>query len=263
MPARQVDFVMRNNGKNRKKSARSYKIFITFVLLLLGVPVIWKNDRCAQQTDRETSIFAQTEMETVQASDASGDCMEDTKQKKVALTFDDGPHPTYTKELLDGLKKRGVKATFFVVGEQVESCPKIIRRMYRQGHLIGNHTYHHVQLNVMSEEQACSEVLDTNAAIREITGEEPMYLRPPYGEWEKTLEGTVNMIPVLWDVDSLDWTTDNVDEIVQRVLNEVEDGDVILMHDYYESSVRAALTIVDALQTQGYEFVTVNELIVQ
>jgi peptidoglycan/xylan/chitin deacetylase (PgdA/CDA1 family) len=254
---------MENDGKNRKNSAQSYKIFITFVLLLLGVVFIWHNDKCTQYTDKETSIFAQTPIETVHASDASGDSMEDTKSKKVALTFDDGPHPVYTKELLDGLKERGVKATFFVVGEQVESCPKMIRRMYRQGHLIGNHTYHHVQLNVLSEEQACSEVVDTNAAICEITGEEPVYMRPPYGEWKKTLEESVNMIPILWDVDSLDWTTDNVDEIVQRVLNEVEDGDIILMHDYYASSVRAALTIVDALQTQGYEFVTVDELTVQ
>lgn len=183
------------------------------------------------------------------------------EHKKVALSFDDGPHPTYTEQLLDGLKKRGVKATFFVTGEHAALHPDIIRRMSEEGHLIGNHTYTHIQLNASNRERFKEELIQTNEVIAEITGEEVLYVRPPYGSWDKTLEDELNMFPVLWTVDPLDWCSSNASCIVRSVVGDVEENDIILMHDYYDTSVTAALEIVDELLAEGYTFVTVEEIL--
>lgn len=183
--------------------------------------------------------------------------------KRVALTFDDGPHPVYTVELLDGLAERGVCATFFVIGENIPGNEEIIRRMDMEGHLIGNHTYDHVKISDLSVEEACGQVEKTSALIHEITGKDTEYVRPPFGSWRKDLECSFEMFPVLWDVDPLDWTTKNTSDVVRRVLEAVGPDDIILLHDCYKSSVEAALQIVDALSEQGYEFVTVDELILE
>lgn len=179
----------------------------------------------------------------------------------VALTFDDGPSSRYTPELLDGLKERGVKASFFLVGKNIEENSDLIRRMEAEGHLIGNHTYNHVQLDKISDASAREEILKTNNAIYEATGRYPQYMRPPYGAWKKNMEICVEMLPVFWTIDTLDWKTQNVQAVCQVVEKEIEDGAIILMHDEYETTVNAALKIVDEYREKGYEFVTVDRLI--
>ncbi len=181
--------------------------------------------------------------------------------KKVALTFDDGPHYAYTKMLLDGLKEREVRATFFVTGEHAALHPDLVKRMYTEGHLIGNHTYSHMQLRQDNREAYKEELILTNEVIMEITGEEVVFVRPPYGSWDKSFEEELSMIPVLWTVDPLDWCSECVECIVRDVVRETEDGDIILMHDYFETSVTAALKIVDELIAEGFSFVTAEELI--
>ena len=180
---------------------------------------------------------------------------------KIALTFDDGPSAAWTPALLDGLKERGVKATFFLIGENADKNPEIVKRMAEEGHLIGNHTYHHVELTKVSEKEARLELADTSAAIVRITGKEPEYMRPPFGAWQRKLEQEIRMLPVLWTIDPLDWTTENQDEIVNKVVTEAEENDIILLHDCYKSSVEAGLRIVDILQEEGFVFVTVDELL--
>lgn len=180
---------------------------------------------------------------------------------RIALTFDDGPSPAWTPVLLDGLKERGVKATFFLIGENAEKNPEIVKRMKEEGHLIGNHTYHHVELTKVSENEARAELADTSAVIASITGKEPEYMRPPFGAWQRKLEQEIQMLPVLWTIDPLDWTTENQDEIVNKVVTEAEENDIILLHDCYKSSVEAGLRIVDILQEEGFVFVTVDELL--
>lgn len=182
---------------------------------------------------------------------------------KIALTFDDGPSPHCTGRLLDGLKKRGVKATFFLIGMYAEDNPDLVKRLYDEGHLIGNHTYHHVDITKKSDEEARKEIADTDKAISAITGEHVEYMRPPFGVWQKNLELEMDVMPVMWSVDPLDWTTENTDEIVNRVVTETEENDIILLHDCYDSSVDAALRIVDILEKKGFEFVTVDELIIE
>ena len=181
--------------------------------------------------------------------------------RKIAITFDDGPHPSYTAQLLDGLKERGIHATFFVTGEHAEANPEIIKRMQEEGHLIGNHTYSHIQLTEKNREIFREELIRTNEIIEEITGEEVQYVRPPYGSWDKSFEKELNMFPVLWNVDPLDWCSKNVACITKKIVSKAEENDIILMHDYYETSVTAALRAIDELMEEGYTFVTVEEIL--
>ncbi len=181
--------------------------------------------------------------------------------KKIALTFDDGPHPYYTEQLLDGLKERGVVATFFVTGEHATLHPDVIQRIHDDGHLIGNHTYSHMQLQKNNREKFKEELLATSQVIEDIIEEEVVYVRPPYGTWDKAFEKELNMIPVLWTVDPLDWCSDNVAGITQKVVGVAKENDIILMHDYYDTTVTAALRIVDELLEEGYHFVTVEEIL--
>lgn len=184
------------------------------------------------------------------------------EKPSIAITFDDGPSGRYTGRLLDGLKERNVKASFFLIGENAKENPELVERIYKEGHLIGNHTYSHVQMTHLSEEAAVREIERTDQVISAITGEHVAYMRPPFGAWQRELEVRMEVLPVLWSVDPLDWTTENVDEIVSKVVTEVEEGDIILLHDCYASSVEAALRIVDILQKEGYEFVTVDRLLI-
>lgn len=185
----------------------------------------------------------------------------DGTAKKVAITFDDGPNPDYTEGLLTGLKERGVCATFFLLGKEVEKYPDIVADIYQNGHLIGTHSYEHVNLKNLCDEAAIEQVDKTNQAIHEITGEYPEYIRPPFGSWKCNLDYETKMIEVLWDIDPLDWKTSNSDVIARRVIEEVEEDDIILLHDASESSVNAAFKIIDALQEEGYRFVTVEEIL--
>ena len=181
--------------------------------------------------------------------------------KKIAITFDDGPHPSYTEQLLDGLKERGVPATFFVTGEHAELHPDIIKRMQQEGHLIGNHTYSHIQLTKKNREKFKQELIKTNEILKEIIGEDVQYVRPPYGSWDKSFEKELNMFPVLWTIDPLDWCSSNVSCIVDKIVGKAKEDSIILMHDYYDTSVTAALQAIDELLEEGYTFVTVEEIL--
>ena len=183
---------------------------------------------------------------------------------KVALTFDDGPSSEYTPLLLDGLRERNVKASFFVIGSNIEKegGEEIIRRIYEEGHLIGNHTWHHVDLSHLSTEDAWKELEMTDSLIKAVTGEETALVRPPFGEFPRSMEEP-DKLYVKWTVDSRDWVTKDTQEIVRKVVTDTEENDIILMHDCYETSVEAALQIIDTLSERGYEFVTVDRLLLE
>ena len=183
-----------------------------------------------------------------------------TELPQIAITFDDGPS-VCTPALLDGLKERGVKATFFLVGENVETYPDIVKRIYEEGHLIGNHTYHHVQLTKIKEEEALKELEETNRLIEKITGNPVEYVRPPFGEFPKGLSAKISMIPVMWTVDPLDWSVKDTEKIVSKVVTQAKENDMILLHDCYGTSVEAALQIIDRLKEKGFEFVTADRLL--
>mgnify|MGYP004599018901 CR=1 FL=1 len=185
------------------------------------------------------------------------------EKKKVALTFDDGPNPDHTETLLSGLKERQVKATFFLLGAECEKFPDIVKEIDEDGHLIGVHSYEHVNLANLTDAAAMEQVNKTNQILYELTGKYAEYIRPPYGCWKCNLDYETKMIEVLWDVDPLDWKTDNSDVIAKRVIDKVGENDIILLHDASDSSVNAAFKIIDALKQEGYTFVTVEELMLE
>ena len=184
-----------------------------------------------------------------------------TEKKRIALTFDDGPHPIYTPQMLELLKEEQVPATFFLLGENVELYGDVVKEIAKEGHLIGNHTYHHVQVTSLSLEEACKEIQETSDLIEELTGTGTEYVRPPFGTWNEELEERLNLIPVMWSIDTKDWTTQNVDWIVRETVKHAEDHDIILMHDSYQSTVDAVKRIIEQLEAEGFEFVTVDEII--
>lgn len=182
------------------------------------------------------------------------------ESKKVAITFDDGPSTVYTEILLDGLKERGVKATFFLTGREIQYSEDVVKRMSEEGHIIGNHTYSHVDLKRTDYNTAKQEIEKTNECIKKVTGKAPRYIRPPYGDWDDRLLIETDMSIVLWSVDPEDWKDQNASIVAKRVIENTKPGDIILLHDIFKTSVEAALIIVDELQEKGYEFVTIDKL---
>lgn len=180
--------------------------------------------------------------------------------KYVALTFDDGPRAETTEVLLRGLQERGARATFFVLGSLAEWNGELLQRMAAQGHQIGQHTYSHVVLAQQTASSVQRELRQTETLLEELLGEGDYWLRPPYGLIEPEQYALCSTPLITWSVDTEDWKSRDCDTIVQRTLSCVQSGDIILMHDIYDTSVQAALEIVDRLQRQGYEFVTVREL---
>lgn len=239
--------------------------FVLFVMMIcLGVYFQKQESAAGIQTAKPQTLNQEAARQaSEQAADAQLVRKAADLPKQVALTFDDGPHPAYTKILLDGLRERGVKATFFVVGECIPGNEEIVRQMEEDGHIIGNHTYDHVDISSLSREDACTQLQKTSNLVEEITGKPTAYVRAPFGKWNDGLDTCVSMIQVRWTVDPLDWTTNNQAQIVNRVVTEADDNDIILLHDYYESSVNAALEIVDILKKEGFEFVTVEQLLLE
>ncbi len=179
---------------------------------------------------------------------------------KVAITFDDGPSTVYTEILLDGLKERGVRATFFLTGREIQYSKNVVKRMSDEGHIVGNHTYSHIDLKRTDYAKAKEEIEKTNECIKKVTGKTPKYIRPPYGNWDDRLLEETDMSIVLWSVDPEDWKDQNAEIVARRVIKSTKPGDVILLHDIFKTSVEAALIIVDELQNEGYEFVTIDKI---
>jgi len=178
----------------------------------------------------------------------------------VALTFDDGPRDATTSVLLDGLAQRGVHATFFVIGENVEGNELLLQRMEGEGHQIGLHTYHHKVLAELNASDFYAEVDSLRATLTALLGRESFMLRPPYGMMNAATQARAAAPIVLWSVDPEDWSDRDTDRQVEVILDQVRDGDIILLHDIYPASVDTALRVVDTLMAQGYHFVTVEEL---
>ena len=170
---------------------------------------------------------------------------------EIALTFDDGPHPVYTKKAAGRSAKTRRKGNLFLIGENIEGNEELVKQMAEDGHLIGNHTWSHADITKMSDKQACEEITKTSELVRSIVGYDTEYIRPPFGAWNKTWSVVLRMFPVLWTIDPLDWKTENADQIVEKVMSEAKENAIILLHDRYEASVEAALRIVDLLKGAG------------
>lgn len=180
--------------------------------------------------------------------------------KLIALTFDDGPC-SYTSGLLDGLAERGVKVTFFILGQSANTYSDTIRRAYREGHQIAQHTYDHVVLSTKDNDEIARQLTTTDNTLNNILGKDFTYvLRPPYGDYNSRVLEQIGRPAVNWSIDPVDWRDRNSDTVCNRIVGSAFDGAVILCHDIHATTIPGALRAIDILQDQGYEFVTVNEL---
>ena len=184
--------------------------------------------------------------------------------KRIALTFDDGPHPRYTPQILAVLEEYGIKATFFVIGVNVKNYYESYKNIIDSGCEIGNHTYSHVNLNLVDGDEIRDEILMCDDAIAQ--KEDHKILRPPQGacnEEVKKIAVDLNYDLVFWTIDTMDWAHTGTKEIIDTVLSNASDGDIILMHDYVSGNSHACealRVIIPELQARGFEFVTVSEL---
>jgi peptidoglycan-N-acetylglucosamine deacetylase len=183
----------------------------------------------------------------------------------IAMTFDDGPSATLTPKLLDLLAARHIKATFFVIGENVAEHPEIVARAAREGHEIGNHSWSHPNFAKMSDERVRQQLWRTDTAIQSATGTRPTLMRPPYGSItareKRWIHDELGYDIILWDVDPYDWKRPGPVVVRNRILKETHPGSIVLSHDIHPGTIEAMPSTLDALVAKGFKFVTVSELI--
>src|SRR5437879_11290752 len=183
----------------------------------------------------------------------------------IAMTFDDGPSATLTPKLLDILAAHQIKATFFVIGENVAEHPEIVARAAREGHEIGNHSWSHPNFGKMSDDGVRSQLQRTDDAIKSATGARPTLLRPPYGSITAREKRWINdqfgYQIILWDVDPYDWKRPGPSVVRNRILKETQPGSIVLSHDIHPGTIEAMPSTFDALEAKGFRFVTVSALI--
>lgn len=194
-------------------------------------------------------------------------CKNTANGKKIALTFDDGPHPRYTEKILKILENYGITATFFVIGTNAVSYPEALQKIIDSGCEIGNHTNSHGKISAQKEEDIKKEILLCETVLLSATGIRPTLFRPPEGritEGVKQAASSLRYDVILWSIDTLDWAMNSVENIEKMVCEQVRGGDIILMHDYVSGgniTCEALQRIIPKLLDEGYEFVTVSELI--
>ncbi len=181
-------------------------------------------------------------------------------EKAIALTFDDGPSD-YTEELLDGLDEYGARVSFFVIGSKAEKNPEIVKRAYDEGHLVGNHTYSHIDFYKSSLTEIEEDIAKGEEVIKGIIGKKPLFLRAPYGNVNFIQLKQLDCFFIHWSSSTYDWFREEEEYIYKRIMKEAKDGAIILMHDTREVTVKAVLRAIPELQEQGYELVRVDELL--
>ena len=185
---------------------------------------------------------------------------DETKQRPmIALTFDDGPGE-YTEELINCLVENNAKATFFMLGQNVEAYPEIAKKLLDAGMELGNHSYSHPDLVTIGAEAAAQQVSNTDAALKAATGFEATVMRPPGGSFNDSVKAAINHPLIIWSIDTRDWATKSEDQTYQVVMDNAQDGSVVLMHDIHEWSVKAAIRMIPDLIAKGFKLVTVSEL---
>jgi peptidoglycan/xylan/chitin deacetylase (PgdA/CDA1 family) len=184
--------------------------------------------------------------------------------KAVALTFDDGPHQMLTPKLLDILKEKNAKATFYVMGIKTQLHPDIVSRAHKEGHEVANHVWDHPVLSKLKYEEVQSQLSKTTLEIEKAMGDVPKTMRPPYGNTNPRLNNYItqasNLTVVIWSLDTLDWKRPAPEEITKKVAETIKAGDIILCHDIHPSTIAAMPGLIDAVRAKGFELLTVSQL---
>ena len=183
------------------------------------------------------------------------------KRRAVALTFDDGPHGEYTSQILGILDERQVKATFFLLGDNVPKHPDIVKDIQKRKHEIGSHTNSHQELTKINKKELEKDIKTSDERIEKVTGEKPKYVRPPYGAANKQVAEMIDRPLIEWSVDTQDWVSKDKHNIIERVKSGVYPGSIILMHDIHPATIDALPEIITYLKDQHYEMVTISELL--
>ena len=196
------------------------------------------------------------------------------KENLVALTFDDGPHPEFTKKLLDLFKERGIKATFFVTGEKIEKYRDIVKRMIAEGHELGNHSYSHKNLIFKKKNMIIEEIERTDKLLRELGVRSDIHFRPPFGRLSFTaftVLTSLNKKVIMWNVPTKDYKESDPKVILKKIYKRIKPGSIIVLHDSgvertgkkidRQATIIAVKQLIEELPKKGYEFRTVSELI--
>ena len=215
------------------------------------------------ESEENSSENTSSESATVEDENYIVQPSENTGEKLVAITFDDGP-TNNTDRVLEMLERYNAKATFFLIGVNISAKQQQVTNIYNAGHQIGNHTYNHSNLVKFGTNGIINEINSTDNLIASITGQRPTSMRPPFGSYNESvanvLASTGHSV-IMWDIDPRDWDVKNTATVTNHVLERVQDGSIILLHDFYDTSVDAAENILSTLSAQGYKFVTVDELL--
>jgi peptidoglycan/xylan/chitin deacetylase (PgdA/CDA1 family) len=234
------------------------RLYFLCVAVLVATRTLGAEAENPPQTPEKTGRKAPTQQNiTFNSIHTDGPC--------IAMTFDDGPSATLTPKLLDLLAAHHIKATFFVIGENVAEHPEIVERAAREGHEIGNHSWSHPNFGKMSDQGVRSQLQRTDDAIKNATGKRPTLMRPPYGsitDREKHwIHDEFGYQIILWDVDPYDWRRPGPAVVRNRILKETQPGSIVLSHDIHPGTIEAMPSTFDALEAKGFKFVTVSELI--
>lgn len=191
-----------------------------------------------------------------------------TTEKKIAITFDDGPNPIYTKQVLEVFWKARAKATFFMIGEQIEKNPELVTLVAGEGHEIGNHTFSHTKLSELSQEMCLEEIKKNERIIERLINKKPTIIRPPYLAFNKETETLLSQLGYLMigalNMDATDWEQPGAEFIIEKTRQHVKNGSILIFHDGYgdrSQTIEAIRILVPELITQGYKLVTVSELL--
>jgi peptidoglycan/xylan/chitin deacetylase (PgdA/CDA1 family) len=259
------NIVGRQSARNACSPLSLQTSILVFVAMLLTVaaPAFGQSLGQSPNTDASPASSSPASTPSTLAPSTYSSCHVDGPY--IAMTFDDGPSVGNTTRLLDILKQRNIKVTFFMIGPNVVAHPEIARRALAEGHEIGNHSWTHPQLSKLSDQRVTEEITKTQEAIKNVTGFTPTILRPPYGAITKRqrqwIENQFGLSVILWSVDPLDWKRPGASVITQRILSGAQAGAIILSHDIHQQTVDAMPATLDALLAKGFKFVTVSELI--
>jgi peptidoglycan/xylan/chitin deacetylase (PgdA/CDA1 family) len=217
-----------------------------------------------ENIQNETPILGNSQYSITEAqgpiTEDKTDRIIDPNKPMIAVTYDDGPS-IYTPEILDVLKENNSVASFFVLGQSVYNNGDILNRMIVEGNQIGNHTYNHKNITTISDEELYKQVQGTDDLIYMTTGYTPTVMRPPYGSTNVETNKKITKPLIHWSIDTKDWENKNVEMIKNSILENVKDGDIILMHDIYDSTVEASKVVIPELVNRGYQLVTIDELV--
>ena len=245
------------SGQEREYSWDSIAPLIKLEYLQPINKEVYLREYARRETQKKEQLLASRIQTQQEKLSLPVDC---STTKCAALTFDDGPG-YHTSRLLDILNAKNVKATFYILGVQIDKFPDEVARIDDEGHSIGNHTYNHPDLQTISADEVFAEIDKTQNKIYETSGQFPLTYRPPYGS-SRSIEEFYPFDEVLWNVDTKDWQHRNIDQTLSYATSNIEDGSIILMHDIHKSTVDAVPSIIDTLRSQGFTLVTVEDLLI-